>query len=111
MKLNRVLWNMMSILLMAGMLFGCAPAPTPTAVTETEAAPVATEAAPSGGEKIKVGLSFSDFATERWKNEEVLMRKLLEEKGYEVLFAGSQPRRQAAERPDRQHGQPGRQGA
>ena len=37
------------------------------------------------GEKIKVGLSFSDFATERWKNEEVLMRKLLEEKGYEVL--------------------------
>lgn len=36
-------------------------------------------------EKIKVGLSFSDFATERWKNEEVLMRQLLEEKGYEVL--------------------------
>jgi len=35
--------------------------------------------------KIKVGLSFSDFATERWKNEEVLMRKLLEEKGYEVI--------------------------
>lgn len=40
-------------------------------------------AADSG--KIKVGLSFSDFATERWKNEEVLMRKLLEEKGYEVI--------------------------
>lgn len=36
-------------------------------------------------EKVKVGLSFSDFATERWKNEEQLMRKLLEEKGYEVL--------------------------
>ncbi len=36
-------------------------------------------------EKIKVGLSFSDFATERWKNEEILMRKLLEEKGYEVI--------------------------
>ncbi len=35
--------------------------------------------------KIKVGLSFSDFATERWKNEEILMRKLLEEKGYEVI--------------------------
>ncbi|MBZ0310773.1 MAG: substrate-binding domain-containing protein [Anaerolineae bacterium] len=34
---------------------------------------------------IKVGLSFSDFATERWKNEEVLMRQLLEDKGYEVL--------------------------
>jgi len=36
-------------------------------------------------EKVKVGLSFSDFATERWKNEEVLMRKLLEDKGYEVM--------------------------
>jgi D-xylose transport system substrate-binding protein len=35
--------------------------------------------------KVKVGLSFSDFATERWKNEEQLMRKLLEAKGYEVL--------------------------
>ncbi|MBX3085345.1 MAG: substrate-binding domain-containing protein [Anaerolineae bacterium] len=38
-------------------------------------------------DKIKVGLSFSDFATERWKNEEVLMRGLLEGKGYEVLSA------------------------
>lgn len=43
-----------------------------------------SQPAPSG-EKVKVGLSFSDFATERWKNEEQLMRKLLEEKGYEVL--------------------------
>lgn len=41
----------------------------------------------SGGDsgKVKVGLSFSDFATERWKNEEVLMRQLLEDKGYEVI--------------------------
>lgn len=38
-----------------------------------------------GTGKVKVGLSFSDFATERWKNEEVLMKKLLEEKGYEVI--------------------------
>ena len=37
------------------------------------------------GDKIKVGLSFSDFATERWKPEEVLMRGLLEDLGYEVL--------------------------
>jgi D-xylose transport system substrate-binding protein len=36
---------------------------------------------------VKVGLSFSDFATERWKNEEVLMTALLEDKGYEVLSA------------------------
>jgi D-xylose transport system substrate-binding protein len=61
--------------------------------TQTPAAPTAASgstaptAAPAqgSGEKIKVGLSFSDFATERWKNEEQLMRKLLEEKGYEVI--------------------------
>lgn len=47
----------------------------------------ASLAACGGGNsgKVKVGLSFSDFATERWKNEEILMRKLLEEKGYEVV--------------------------
>jgi D-xylose transport system substrate-binding protein len=36
-------------------------------------------------EKIKIGLSFSDFATERWKPESELLTKLLEAKGYEVL--------------------------
>ena len=40
-------------------------------------------AAPAG--KVKVGLSFSDFATERWKPESELLTKLLEAKGYEVL--------------------------
>jgi D-xylose transport system substrate-binding protein len=35
--------------------------------------------------KVKVGLSFSDFATERWKNEANLMTKLLEAKGYTVI--------------------------
>ena len=44
-------------------------------------------AAPATTEKVKVGLSFSDFATERWKNEEVLMRGLLEDMGYEVISA------------------------
>ena len=43
------------------------------------------DAPAASADKIKIGLSFSDFATERWKNEEVLMRGLLEEKGYEVL--------------------------
>jgi len=38
-----------------------------------------------GSGKVKVGLSFSDFATERWKIEDDLMTKLLEEKGYEVI--------------------------
>lgn len=40
----------------------------------------------SGDEKIKIGLSFSDFATERWKPESELLASLLEEKGYEVLI-------------------------
>jgi D-xylose transport system substrate-binding protein len=40
---------------------------------------------PAAEEPIKVGLSFSDFATERWQNEEILMRGLLEDLGYEVL--------------------------
>jgi D-xylose transport system substrate-binding protein len=37
------------------------------------------------GEPIKVGLSFADFANERWQNEEILMRGMLEDLGYEVL--------------------------
>src|SRR5262245_18119533 len=39
------------------------------------------------GDKIKIGLSFSDFATERWKNEEELMRSQLDAKGDEVISA------------------------
>jgi D-xylose transport system substrate-binding protein len=35
--------------------------------------------------KTKVGLSFSDFATERWKIEDALMTKLLNDKGYDVV--------------------------
>jgi D-xylose transport system substrate-binding protein len=47
---------------------------------------VAAPSAPAQAKaKTIVGLSFSDFATERWKNEEVLMRGLLEDKGYEVV--------------------------
>lgn len=35
--------------------------------------------------KVKVGLSFSDFETERWPNENKLMTKLLQDKGYDVI--------------------------
>jgi len=58
----------------------------PVAQATDTAAPAEATAttAPTGG-KVKVGLSFSDFATERWKNEEQAMRKLLEGLGYEVL--------------------------
>lgn len=38
------------------------------------------------GEKIIVGISMSDFATERWEPEATLMKELLEAKGYEVLI-------------------------
>jgi len=84
MRSKRIIASLLGLLVAASMLLSaCAPAATPA-----PAKPAATEAAAqpaAPAEKIKIGLSFSDFATERWKNEEVLMRKLLEEKGYEVL--------------------------
>jgi D-xylose transport system substrate-binding protein len=65
---------------------GSGTSQTPAAPTAASGSTAPTAAPAAGsGEKIKVGLSFSDFATERWKNEEQLMRKLLEEKGYEVI--------------------------
>ncbi len=67
MKSKRILMTIFSFLIIASMvLSACTPA--------------------SSG-KTKIGLSFSDFATERWKNEELLMRGLLEEMGYEVISA------------------------
>src|SRR5688572_24825975 len=67
MKSNRILMMIFSLMVIASILLaGCGGAPAASA-------------------KTKIGLSFSDFATERWKNEEVLMRGLLEEKGYEVI--------------------------
>ena len=47
------------------------------------------EAAKESSGKIKVGLSFSDFATERWTLERDKMTKLLEDKGYEVIAQGA----------------------
>jgi D-xylose transport system substrate-binding protein len=78
-----------SILLIAAALVvmaaavGCGGA-APAAEPEE---PVAEEPAeePAADEPIKVGLSFSDFATERWKPEEEILRALLEDLGYEVL--------------------------
>jgi len=70
MKSNRILITIFSLMVIASMvLAGCGGA----AATATQAA------------KLKVGLSFSDFATERWKNEADLMTKLLNEKGYDVI--------------------------
>lgn len=67
MKSKRILITIFSVMVIASVvLAGCG-------------------AAPAAAGKIKVGLSFSDFATERWKNEDTLMRKLLAEKGYDVI--------------------------
>ncbi len=69
-----LIMNILAVFVIASMLFACT---TPATAPEKPAAPA--------GEKIKIGLSFSDFATERWKIEEVLMRTQLEALGYEVL--------------------------
>lgn len=47
------------------------------------------EAAKESSEKIKIGLSFSDFATERWTEERDKMTRILEDKGYEVIAQGA----------------------
>lgn len=87
------LWVIVTLAMIASMLFGCAAQPpaapaAPAAAEPTAAPAAAAPAAPAaaGGEKIMVGLSFSDFATERWKGEQVLMEKLLRDKGYDVVW-------------------------
>jgi D-xylose transport system substrate-binding protein len=77
MKSTRVLMIIFSLMVIASMaLTACGGA-----------APAASTNAPSsgGGGKTKIGLSFSDFATERWKREADQMTQLLKEKGYDVL--------------------------
>jgi D-xylose transport system substrate-binding protein len=81
MKTNRVLITIFTLMIVTSMLLaGCAPAAAPTA------APADT-AAPAAGAKPKIGLSFSDYATERWKIEADNMTKLFNDKGYDVIVA------------------------
>jgi D-xylose transport system substrate-binding protein len=70
MKPNRISIIIFTLLIIAAMLAACAPAAAPAAST-------------SG--KIKIGLSFSDFATERWPVENAQMTQLLQKDGYEVI--------------------------
>jgi D-xylose transport system substrate-binding protein len=90
--MKRFLLPFISLVALAAILSACGgstPAASEAAPTEeamTEEA-MTEEAGGGEGEKIKIGLSFSDFATERWKNESDLMTKLFEEKGYEVISA------------------------
>jgi D-xylose transport system substrate-binding protein len=78
-KLMRTFTILMVLVMLATSLVACKPAATATQ------APAAPTQAPPAAEKIKIGLSFSDFATERWKPEADLLTKLLEAKGYAVL--------------------------
>jgi D-xylose transport system substrate-binding protein len=71
MKKNKVILTIVTLVAIVSLFAACAPQP-------------AAPGAPAG-DKTKVGLSFSDFATERWKNEADLMTKLLNDKGYDVI--------------------------
>jgi D-xylose transport system substrate-binding protein len=93
MKSNRILITIFTLMVVASMLAACTPAatqaPAPAAPAATQAPATKAPAAPAtqapAAGKIKIGLSFSDFATERWKNEDTLMTKLLTDKGYDVI--------------------------
>jgi D-xylose transport system substrate-binding protein len=93
MKTSKMLFSVIGVVVLISMLVGCAPAAAPTAApaapadTMAPAAPAATEAPAAPAAKPKIGISFSDFATERWKNEADLMTKLFNEKGYDVIVA------------------------
>ncbi len=64
MKSNRILLTIFSLIIIAVLITGCGG---------------------TSSKKTKIGLSFSDFATERWKREADQMTQLLEAKGYEVV--------------------------
>ena len=64
---RKILYIAMLVVLIAS-LVGCGP-----------------KAATTTGGKIKVGLSFSDYATERWPIEAGMMTTLLHKKGYDVI--------------------------
>jgi D-xylose transport system substrate-binding protein len=89
-KLFRSLMILMVIATVASMILAaCGGTPTPAA-TQAPIAPAATTAPAAAdctpaGNGATIGISMSDFATERWKPESDLMKKLLEEKGYKVL--------------------------
>jgi len=68
MKSKRILMSIFSLMVIASMaLTACGGGGT------------------ASGGKTKIGLSFSDFATERWKKESDQMTQLLQAKGYEVI--------------------------
>jgi D-xylose transport system substrate-binding protein len=65
--MNRKILSIALLIILVVGLFGCGSKTT------------------SSSGKIKVGLSFSDYATERWPIEAAQMTQLLQAKGYEVI--------------------------
>jgi D-xylose transport system substrate-binding protein len=86
-KFMRMFMLFTVVVMLASSLGACAPAATATSAAPAAPAATTAPAAPAAGGKVKIGLSFSDFATERWKNENDLMTKLLTDKGYDVISA------------------------
>jgi D-xylose transport system substrate-binding protein len=80
--MNRKILAIIVLVILVVSLYGCSPAATPTAAPAT-AVPAAAQPASTG--KVKIGLSFSDFATERWPVENAQMTQLLQKDGYEVI--------------------------
>jgi D-xylose transport system substrate-binding protein len=69
--MSRKIFYVAILVVLVASLVGCAPKAATTTTT-------------TGG-KIKVGLSFSDYATERWPVESAQMTQLLQKMGYEVI--------------------------
>jgi len=88
MKSKRFSITLFTLLIVAALLAACAPAPT---ATEAPAAPAPADTqapaapAPASSGKIKIGISFSDYATERWPIENGLMTAQLQKDGFEVI--------------------------
>jgi D-xylose transport system substrate-binding protein len=92
-KVYRSILYILFVAIAVTSLIGCSTATPTTAPVQATAAPAQATAAPAQATsapaatgKVKVGLSFSDFATERWKGEKDLMSKLLTDKGYDVVW-------------------------
>jgi D-xylose transport system substrate-binding protein len=69
--MNRKILSIAMLVIMIFSLYACSPAAATTA--------------PQASGKVKIGLSFSDFATERWPVENAQMVQLLQKDGYEVI--------------------------
>jgi len=80
-------YSVVVLTLLLGAMFAIGCSGSKSSETEGDGAKGATQEAAKG--KKKIGLSFSDFATDRWARERDLMTKLFEEKGYEVIAQGA----------------------